>query len=191
MQEPLVRLSDIIITPRIPERKSRGYRFGFHEAHQRLGERLEQHDANLLQAICDCALKYCMAETAGMSLLGNVGTEPMFNWQVVSGKASEMAGNIHSPFNTPCGTVLEMFSYQVFRHPERHYAWARENGFVVPEMICLPIYTEDMQPFGTFWLLHGEGDYFEQEDIRILNLLTSLIHKALRKPFYRDMLTFS
>lgn len=191
LQEAFMKVSEVIITPRIPERKSRGYTLEFDETYRQLEARLESNDTTLLQAICDSALRFCKAESACISLYGYRKDEPCFNWGVASGKAAAMAGKVYSPRETPCGTVLDMYSYQVFRHPERHYRWARENGLVVPEMITMPIYTENMQPFGTFWLMHSEGNFFEAEDIRIISMLLLLINRALGKKALQDMLTFS
>lgn len=192
LDKPFVSISEVIITPRILRRKTRGYTTEFDEAFRRLDNLVERNDPTALQCLCDEALKHCRAESAGLSLLGYVNDEPVFNWEVASGKAEAMVGKMYSPrHNTPCGTVLEMYSYQLFRHPEWHYRWASENGFVVPEMITMPIYKEDMQPFGTFWLMHGEDHHFDSEDIRIISMLLSLINKALAKPAYRNILTFS
>ncbi|HEU4708111.1 MAG TPA: GAF domain-containing protein, partial [Methylophilaceae bacterium] len=179
MDEPLVSLSEVIITLRILRRKSRGYTEQFDEVFEQLEKRVERYDKSVLQGICDAAREFCNTESAGLSLFGYVDDQPVFNWEVASGKAAAMVGKMYSPRdNTPCGTVMEMYSYQVFRHPERHYRWARDNGFVIPEMITMPIYKEDMQPFGTFWLMHAEGNHFESEDIRIISMLLSLINKA-------------
>lgn len=188
----LVGLSEVIITQRLLKRKSRSYTAKFDEAFIQLGERVEHGDKSALQAICDAAHKFCKVETAGLSLCGYMRDEPVFNWEVVSGNAATMAGKIYSPrHDTPCGTVLDMYSYQVFCHPERHYAWVRDNGFVVSEMITMPIYTEDMQPLGTFWLMHSEGHHFDSEDIRIISMLLTLINKALAKDVYRQAMTFT
>jgi len=192
LEEALVRLSEVIITPQILGRKSRGYSQGFDDIYQVLNGKVEGNDLSALQDICDAALKFCFAESVALSLLGYINDEPVFNWEVAAGKAAALVGKIYSPRdNTPCGTALEMYSYQVFRHPERHYAWVRENGFVVPEMITMPIYKEDMQSFGTFWLMHAEGKHFDKEDIRIISMLLTLINKALRKKAFRKALTFS
>ena len=192
LDEPFVRLSEVIITTRISQRKARAYTAEFDQAFRKLDLRVDRDDKWALQAICNAAREYCRAESAGLSLCGYVDDEPVFNWEVAAGKAAGMVGKIYSPRNnTPCGTVMEMYSYQVFRHPERHYRWARENGFVVPEMITMPIYKEDMQPFGTFWLMHGEGKHFDGEDIRIISMLLSLINKAIRREVYRKLLSFT
>ena len=192
LDESIASLSDVIITPRILKRKTRGYTAGFDEAFQRLEECVELNDKSALQRICDEASKYCRVDSVGLSLLGYINDEPVFNLALTSGPADAMVGNMYSPrYNTPCGTVLEMYSYQVFRHPERHYRWVRENGIVVPEMITMPIYKEDMQPLGTFWLLHGEGKHFDGEDIRIISMLLSLINKAIRREVYRKLLSFT
>lgn len=187
-----MRLSEVIITPQILERKSRSYTYEFDPAYQLLHERVERNDTTVLQALCDAAREYCRAESAGLCLFGYLDDEPVFNWEVVSGKVKAMAGKLYSPRDhTPCGAAIEMYSYQVFRHPERHYRWLRDNNLVVPEMITMPLYKEDHQPFGTFWLVHATGNHFDQEDVRIISRLLSLINKALRKNFYRSVLTFS
>lgn len=192
MEETLLRLSEVIITSQIIERKSRGYTHAFDAAYQALVDKVENDEEPALQAICDTARDFCNAESAGMSLFGYINEEPVFNWEVASGRAASMAGKVYSPRdNTPCGTVLEMYSYQVFCHPERHYRWAKENGFVIPEMITMPIYKDDMRPLGTFWLMHAEGNHFDQEDIRIISVLLPLSNKALKKRALSKALTFS
>lgn len=192
MEEALVRLSEVLITPQILARKSRGYSPEFDEVYQDINDKIEGNDLSATQAICNAALKFCHAESVCLSLFGYINDEAVFNWEVAAGKAAAQVGKIYSPRgNTPCGTALEMYSYQVFRHPERHYRWVKENGFVVPEMITIPIYKEDMQAFGTFWLMHAEGKHFDREDIRIISMLLSLINKALRKKAFRKALTFS
>lgn len=192
LDEPLVSLSEVIITLRLLKRKSRGYTAEFDEAFMQLDQRVERNDKTALQAICDAAREFCKAESAGLSLFGYVRDEPVFNWEVTSGMATALVGKVFSPRDdTPCGTVLDMYSYQVFRHPERHYRWLRASGFVVPEMITMPIYKDDMQPFGTFWLAHAEGRHFDSEDIRIISMLLMLINKALARQPYRDTLTFA
>jgi hypothetical protein len=191
LDESLARLSEVIITPQILERQARPYTHEFDDVYQNLLNQVEAGDDAAMQAICDAALKYCHAESAGLSLLDYVNDKPVFNWVVGSGETVAMVGKIFSPRdNTPCGTTLEMYSYQVFRHPERHYRWVKENGFVVPEMIVVPIYKSDMQSVGTFWLMHAEGNHFDKEDIRIISMLLTLINKVLGKEDLRSMPAF-
>jgi len=192
LEQALVRLSEVIITPQILARRSRGYSQGFDDVYRNLNDKVECNDLSALQDICDAARKFCQAESVGLSLFGYINEEPVFNWEVAAGKAATLVGKIYSPRDdTPCGTALEMYSYQVFRHPERHYRWVKENGFVVPELITMPIYKDDMQSFGTFWLMHAEGKHFDKEDIRIISVLLSLINKALTKKAFRKALAFS
>lgn len=192
LNDTLVSLSEVIITLRLLKRKSRGYTEAFDEVFQQLDKRVEGNDKLALQAICDAAREFCKAESAGLSLFGYVRDEPVFDLEVTSGMAAPMVDKVFSPRNdTPCGTVLDMYSYQVFRHPERHYRWMRDNGFVIPEMITMPIYKDDMQPLGTFWLAHAEGCHFDSEDIRIISMLLTLINKVLAKQQYRNTLTFA
>lgn len=190
MDETLVKLSEVIITPRIVERKSRAYTPESDQAFAIIDSKISNGDTSALQDICDYGLKLCNADSVGLSLCGFVNDEPVFNWHVTSGVASTK-GQIYSPRNnTPCGTVMELFSYQVFQHPERHYRWVKEKGFVVPEMITMPIYLDNHEPFGTFWVIHEEGKHFDREDIRIISILVALIRKSLNNPALQKALTF-
>ena len=191
MEEAFVGLSDVLITPRIVERKPRGYTAESDQAFGLIDSKIKKGDITALQDICDYGLKLCKAESAGLSLCGFVMDEPVFNWHVISGAATKL-GNIYFPrYGTPSGTAMELFSYQIFHHPERHYPWVRENGLVIHEMITMPIYLDNHEPFGTFWLMHKEGNHFDREDIRIISILVTFIRKAINNKAFEKVLKFS
>lgn len=191
MEEAFVRLSEVLITPRIVERISRNYTTESDRAFELIDRKIKKGDITALQDICDYGLKFCHAESVGLSLCGFINEMPVFNMHVSSGPISAR-GKIYSPRDgTPCGTVLDLFSYQLFHHPERHYPWVRENNFVIPELITMPIYLDNHEPFGTFWLIHKEGGLFDREDIRIISILVAFIRKALNNNAFQEVLKFS
>lgn len=190
MEESFVGLSDVLITPQIAERKSRGYTAESDQAFELIDSKIKKADKTALQDICDYGLKLCKAESAGFSLYGFIMDEPVFNWCVVSGAAASKTKVCSPRYGTPCGTAMDLFSYQIFHHPERHYPWVRENDLVIPEMITMPIYLDNHEPFGTFWLMHKEGSHFDREDIRIISILVTFIRKALNNKGFEKVLTF-
>lgn len=190
MENALVKLSEVLITAQLVDRNSRPYTAESDAVFEIIDQKINNGDTTAVQDICDAALKLCNADSAGLSLCGFINDEPVFNWHVTAGQASTM-GQIYSPRNdTPCGTVMELFSYQVFRHPERYYQWVKKRGFVIPEMITMPIYLDNHDPFGTFWLMHKEGNHFDHEDIRIISILVALIRKSLNHPVLQKAFTF-
>lgn len=191
MEETFARLSEVIITPQIVERKSRGYTVESDAAFEEVDAMLKNGDKAVLQAICNHALRLCNAESVGFSLCGFINDEPMFNWHVTSGAITSLGKRYSPRYGSPCGTVIELFSYQIFRHPEWHYPWAWENGYIVPEMICMPIYQDNHQPIGTFWLMHKEGDHFDHEDVRMISVLVAFIRKAYKNKALRELFVFS
>ena len=191
MEEAFVGLSDVLITPRIVERKSRHYTTESDEVFQLIDSKIKKGDKSVLQDICEYGLKLCKAESAGLSICGFIMDEPVFNWHVVAGAATKL-GHVYSPrYGTPSGTAMDLFSYQLFQHPERHYPWLRENGLVIPELISMPLYLDNHEPFGTFWLIHGEGKHFDREDIRIISVLVTFVRKVLKHKVLQKVLTFS
>lgn len=191
MEEAFVGLSDVLITPRIVERNPRHYTTESDQAFGLIDSKIKKGDITALQDICDYGLKFCHAESVGLSLCGFINEVPVFNRQVGAGLIAAK-GNYYSPRDgTPCGTVLDLFSYQIFHHPERHYSWVRENNFVIPEMITMPIYLDNHEPFGTFWLIHKEDNHFDREDIRIISILVTFIRKALNNKAFEKVLKFS
>lgn len=192
MGNTLVKLSEVLITPQLADRIPRPYTAESDAIFEAIDQKIKNGDKTALQDICDAALKLCNADSAGISLCGFWNDEPVFNWHVVAGSAVTHKDHMYSPrFGTPCGTVLDLFSYQMFRHPEKHYSWVKERNFIVPEMITMPIYLDNHEPFGTFWLTHQEGRHFDREDIRITSILVALIRKSLNNPALRKALTFS
>ena len=170
----MVNLSRVLITNQLALRKPRPYTEGSDEAFNVLHKKVQQGDESILQDICEYGLNLCNADASGLSVLGYVNDQQVFEW-------SKMAGNgpnfkVYSPrHDCPCGTVLDLYSYQIFRHPERHYTWVKETNFVIPEMISMPIYNDDLSPLGTLWLMHKEGWHFTREDVRIMTALTGFL----------------
>jgi hypothetical protein len=191
LEETFAKLSEVIITPQIVERKSRGYTLESDLVFEEINNRIKSGDRAVLQAICDHALRLCKAESVGLSLFGFVDDAPVFNRHVTAGGMATTE-KIYSPRDdTPCGTVMELFSYQIFRHPEWHYPWVWNNGFVIHEMITMPIYQDNHEPLGTFWLMHKEDDHFDQEDVRLISVFVGLIRKAFKHPALNDLFVFS
>lgn len=183
-------MSDVVITTQLATRGSREFSLASENAFDAVYAKILVGDETALQDICDFALNLCKAESAGLSLLGFINDQHVFNWARTAGKVPKF--KVYSPSNDcPCGTVLEMYSYQVFQHPENYYEWVKANKFVIPEMISMPIYRDDLTALGTFWVMHKEGNHFDWEDVRILTTLVSFVKTASRSDKFKKALTFS
>lgn len=175
----MVSLSEVLITNQLALRKPRSYTEGSDEAFNIIHKRVQQDRNSIFEDICEYGLNLCNADAAGLSLLSYVNDQPVFEWTKMAGAGPDF--KVYSPrHDCPCGTVLDLYSYQVFRHPERHYAWMKEISFVIPEMISMPIYNEDLSPLGTLWLIHKEGHHFAREDVRIMTALTGFLRATAK-----------
>lgn len=175
----MVSLSEVLITNQLALRGSRPYTEGSEEAFDTIHKKIQQSNESLFRDICESGLKLCNANAAGLSLLGYANDQPVFEWIKIAGPGP--AFRVYSPrYDSPCGTVLDLYSYQIFRHPERYYTWVKETNFVIPEMISMPIYSDDLSPLGTLWLMHKEGRHFDREDVRIMTALTGFLRAAAK-----------
>lgn len=182
-------MSDVVVTTQLATRGSREFTPASEAAFDMIHTKISVGDETVLQDICDLALELCNAKTAGLSLLGFVNDEHVFNWARTAGKVPKF--KVYAPKNDcPCGTVLDMYSYQVFQHPERYYKWMKAQKFVIPEMISMPIYRDDLTALGTFWVMHKEGNHFDWEDVRILTTLVSFIKSTFRSGRFKEALSF-
>lgn len=175
----MVSLPEVLITNQLALRKPRPYTEGSDAAFNIIHKKIQQGRKSIFRDICEYGLNLCNADASGLSLLSYVNDQPVFEWTKMAGAGPDF--KVYSPrHDCPCGTVLDLYSYQIFRHPERHYAWVKEANFVIPEMISMPIYNDDLSPLGTLWLMHKEGQHFTREDVRIMTALTGFLRAAAK-----------
>jgi hypothetical protein len=176
-------LHDVLITPALQSRKSRQLN-GFAE---RRGLDLVARRASfgrqaVLEALCEFALETCRADFAGISVRYETEEEAGFAWEVLAGVfENHIRGKV--PLDSPCGVCLERGLPQLFSHPERHYEWMREAGFVISEVLVVPMYSRGRTPMGTLWIVQkDDGRHFDQEDARVMAAMGKHASAALQIP---------
>ena len=65
------------------------------------------------------------------------------------------------------------------RHPERAYAWIREVGIIVPEVLLVPLLNNGVDPIGTLWVVAKSGGKFDSGHARVMSELAVFAGIAL------------
>lgn len=64
--------------------------------------------------------------------------------------------------------------------PERAYAWIRDAGITLPEVLLVPLAAKGADAIGTLWLVAGNAGHFNQEHARVMAELSAFAGMALR-----------
>jgi GAF domain-containing protein len=180
-EETAMELNDVLITPVLTTRKTRQANvFTERSGLDLVARRTSYGRKAVLEALCEFALETCGADAAGISVKYESADGAGFAWEVLAGELKKQAaGNV--PLDSPCGVCLERGTPQLFSHPERHYKWMHEAGFVVPEVLVVPMYSARRTPFGTLWIISNTDDsHFDSEDARIMQAVGKHASAALQ-----------
>jgi signal transduction histidine kinase/CheY-like chemotaxis protein len=132
----------------------------------------------ILQGLAEAALVSCGAGSAGVSLIEPDGKH--FRWHALAGALSPHLGGTTPRSFSPCGTVVERNSVQLFSYPERHFKYFAEVKPVIVEALLIP-FAFDGRPAGTIWVVtHDEQRRFDAEDARLIDNLGRFAAVAYR-----------
>jgi GAF domain-containing protein len=181
----VVRLQEIVITPRLADRPVRTNRAQQEMAALTdIARGLAQGRHALLETLCMLGMRLCRAGSCGITLLEPATPEGGLYWAAVAGKA---AGSIAATAGTPIprhaspsGYCLSQNAPQLFSYPDRVLRWMTMTPRVT-EVLVVPLFGKDKQATGTVWAFcHEEEHQFDREDLRILTGLASHASAALR-----------
>jgi signal transduction histidine kinase len=140
---------------------------------------LDAAPETVFQKLVDTALSLCDAGTAGLSLIDEDETGPVFRWPALAGKHSEFVGSTMPRHVSPCAIVVDERAPQLFSHLERVYPELCASAPMI-EVLLLPFYEKD-EPIGTLWVIAtDERRKFDREDVRILTNLSAVAASAVR-----------
>ena len=124
----------------------------------------------LLRRLALAALVLCRAGSAGVSLVEPGGTR--FRWRALSGQLASHLGDTMPRAFSPCGTVAERNSIQLFSYPQRHFEYFAALRPTIVEVLLVP-FLFAAQPVGTIWVMHhDEQHHFDSEDARLMRNLS-------------------
>jgi two-component sensor histidine kinase len=145
---------------------------------QELAHLMADNPSEVLPRLVELAMRMSDAESAGISLL-EPATET-FRWMALAGKFQVFEGATTPRYDSPCGVCLDQARPILMQHPEREYAWIREAGLVVPEVLLVPLLMNGKIQLGTLWVIARDGKAFNDGDARILTELAVFSGIALQ-----------
>ena len=135
------------------------------------------------------ALGLCGAGSAGISVLRHQPKGDYLHWNAVAGEFASHENVVTPRDFSPCGTVLEVNTAQLFHCPGRFFTYLNGLGAQVVELLVVPIHADD-QALGTIWIAsherwisHRDGDVrrFDAHDLRVMARLGEFAAVALQK----------
>jgi len=134
-----------------------------------LAQDMTHSPRTILQSLAEAALVSCQAGSAGVSLIEPDGKH--FRWHALVGEYAPHLGGTTPRSFSPCGTVVDRNSVQLFSRLERHFDYFAELKPAIVEALLIPFAFEG-RPAGTIWVVtHDEQRRFDAEDARLIDNL--------------------
>jgi GAF domain-containing protein len=143
-----------------------------------LADELSKAPQQIFGRLAEAAMQLTGAASAGISLLD--AARGRFVWPAVAGEWTPYLGGEMPRDFSPCGVVLDRDGPQLFRRPERHFAYIAKVSPPVEEGLLVPFHI-DGQAMGTVWAIHHAADrHFDAEDERLLMSISRFTAAAYR-----------
>ena len=138
---------------------------------QRLSRALLESPDTVLEELVRTAVDLCGADSAGISIEKEDGTEQEFyHWVATAGDYSPFFNAILPREPSACGLCLERGHAQHFTVSQRFFDILGVEAPLVTDGILLPWATEDTR--GTIFVMaHGRTEAFDQNDARLMTML--------------------
>jgi two-component sensor histidine kinase len=151
------------------------------EGVHRLGRALIEAPETILQELVDAAIQLCGADSAGVSIeRRDAGDDKYYEWVATAGEYSKFLHAMLPRIPSACGTCLERGRAQLFRVSKRFFDLMGVKAAEVTDGILLPWRVDEVR--GTIWILaHGRTEAFDQDDLRIMQILASLAEMGVRQ----------
>jgi hypothetical protein len=138
---------------------------------QRLTRALLEKPETILQELVDAAVDLCGADSAGISIEKEGGSDREFyHWIATSGEYSGFLNAMLPRYPRACGLCLERGHAQHFTVSKRFFDILGVEAPLVTDGILLPWKTEDTR--GTIFVMaHGRTEAFDENDARLMTML--------------------
>lgn len=158
------------------------------EGMRRLARAFVDNPDTILQELVNAAVDLCGADSAGISMEQEEGTdESYYPWVATAGQYGRFLNA--TPPRTPstCGVCLERGSAQTFRVSQRFFDLMGIKAPTVTDGILLPWQVEEMR--GTIWIVaHGRGEAFDGDDHRMMQVLADFAAMGVRQQRQQKLL---
>lgn len=138
---------------------------------QRLSRALLERPDTILQELVDAAVDLCGADSAGISIEKEDGSDKEFyHWIATAGLYSGFLNAILPRYPSACGLCLERGHAQHFTVSKKFFEILGVEAPLVTDGILLPWRTEDTR--GTIFVMaHGRTEAFDENDARLMTML--------------------
>jgi hypothetical protein len=148
---------------------------------QRLSRALLETPDTVLQELVRAAVELCGADSAGISIEKEDGSdEEFYHWIATAGAYSGFLNAILPRQPSACGLCLERGHPQHFTVSKKFFDILGVEAPLVTDGILLPWKTEDTQ--GTIFVMaHGRTEAFDENDARLMTMLADFAAMGYRQ----------
>ncbi len=148
---------------------------------QRLSRALIESPDTILQELVNAAVDLCGADSAGISLEKEDGSDQEFyHWIATAGDYSGFLNAILPREPSACGLCLERGHAQHFTVSKKFFDILGVEAPLVTDGILLPWKAEDTR--GTIFVMaHGRTEAFDEQDARLMTMLADFAAMGYRQ----------
>jgi hypothetical protein len=147
---------------------------------QRLGHAFVEKPEIILEELVKAAVELCGADSAGISIEREAGTDQEFyHWVATAGTYSEFLNAILPRYPSACGVCLDRGRPQLFRVSERFFEILGVQAPLVTDGLLLPWQADETR--GTIFIMaHGRSQAFDSDDARMMQMLADFAAMGIR-----------
>jgi hypothetical protein len=158
------------------------------EGMHRLARAFVDSPDTILQELVNAAVELCGADSSGISIEREDGSDAEFyHWVATAGAYSGFLNAVLPRSPSACGVCLERGRPQLFRVTQRFFDLL---GVVAPEVtdgILLP--WDEGESRGTIFIMaHGRDEAFDANDVRMMLMLADFVKMGVRQQRQRKQL---
>jgi hypothetical protein len=146
----------------------------------RIAKAFVEEPLTILQELVNSAVELCGADSAGISIEQENGSdENFYQWVATSGQYENFLNATLPRYPSACGTCLERGRPQLFRVGQRFFDRMGVDAPTVTDGILLPWTVEETR--GTIWIMaHGRTEAFDRNDFEMMQLLADFAAMGVR-----------
>lgn len=151
------------------------------EGMKRLATAFVDRPDTILQELVKAAVSLCGADSAGISIEREDGSdEAFYEWVATAGAYDGFLDAILPRNPSACGVCLERGRPQVFRVSQKFFDILGVEAPLVTDGLLLPWQVQETR--GTIFIMaHGRDEAFDSEDLRLMELLADFAAMGVRQ----------
>ncbi|WP_233581335.1 GAF domain-containing protein [Acidipila sp. EB88] len=148
---------------------------------QKLATTFVEQPETILQELVNAAVYLCGADSAGISIEREDGTQQHhYQWVATAGEYSRFLDAMLPRSPSACTVCLERNRPQLFRVDHRFFDILGVEAAPVTDGILLPWQAEEMR--GTIFIIsHSHAEAFDSEDLRLMQILANFASMGIRQ----------